>query len=1628
MTPLGRVPLLFPVAPVAEGVWEWMGGSMTPVGVDEAEGEGVRYEVVGGGFYGVDGDETGSESGRDTPGSARAGLDGLGCEPMRDSAKLMSETGPAAATVEAGMGRHGGKETGSRQKGCLQWFFPRGRRSSLTSFLTGHRESPPTSPSSSPSRKRRRSRHCCRIHPLLLVLLLLLLLLASALLGLYVLSAREGALVEWIRSAGAKVRRESQQAVPVVGWERSTGGVGSGQGGWEKVGGMEGTGWMGGERREGGTVEMVTGGTGGGGAAAGGGELGVEVGNQEREQALQEQGIQEQRSQEEGLQEQRLREGEAEGQAGDGGEKGDVNGGASGGMVAESAQQGGEGGGAVTQGEHVETGAGGESGGGEQGGSEPSGIATQEGSDSNEARQETAEQQTNTEQNQEQPANTSSISSSSGDDGSSSTTASELWRRPASLMFHTRTSRRCREQRTMAACGPRQGVVIARGSLEQRMEAVCATEALTVLANTRFRALWTLRPRPRFFPKRSHSLPQSRNAGGVLEGGRQQRRLLGEITGEEELRRLREARRRRMRRRGGVGGGEGEKRQEAEARSGEAEGSMAGEVGMVRFGDLFDAHMPVDVQENATEFLLMHVVAGEKLMRREISFIRCPEPSAPRVASGVELLRVAPDVRRYAQEVSRMRQATGWSPQQEGISQEMNSQGWDSQGSASSNSTRVESGADRYGHWTARLQLYTVRGLVLPDFADRRVACRYEEEVRACLGKLQPSDAVLSLIRQEEEEGGEGEEEREKREGAGDGENGSEGMEEEEGSRGRGVGERRDGSSIGEIVARSTAVYLEARALPCAGCPPADLLNCTMRRIAYQYMRTHAPSPSSSSSSYSSSSSSSSSDSSRLLPDFLVGAYWPSDAQTLISAFHPLRRPYLLRLTRRRQVACPSPPPLALRPERGSVRSEEQMGMRGIKYRRAGWRTQGAGRGETQGGDREGTQGAQGGQGFQGGQGGQGGQGTQGGQQQDSRPQLRQQQQVRFVDPPRAAGQGVALDLRVVSAVGTGTQGTGGGWQGAGGQGAGAQGGDGQGGGGQGRDWQGGGGQKGQYWAMKQRLKQLAQERKNALEGDRSGGALGGSGSAVQGGFAQGGGGEGGNGQKGQYWAMKQRLKQLAREQQRRRDVRGGNGSGAALGGSGSGALNRRRLLGAELATFETSQESGGALGGSGSRVPNRRRLLVGESALTWRQLAELQEEEAARKAGASKRRDDRLLYSSTAADFIRAQMAFRLHRGSTFSSSTTTTTTTSGEGGSLDDTIATSVAADAIAAVGWTADELSVCQAPPLPPVIKSRAARHMIVDGETPCPSASLLLLFCFSSASLLLLPCFYCTSLDHGYWPCLNSPGESRVYIRASQGHLILHPHLHTLRHAQASCPTPTPRVSLLPLPSPPFPSLPLPSPPFPSLPLPFHPPSSRASKGHVLLHSQGCMHELLLHFTTSPSPASVLSLPSLPFPIPLGSSPRAPQGGALLHSQERLKAMYCYIPKVASKSFLPIPLPLLFHLPYLPSLPPVTPASPSERLKAVYCYIPKVACTSWKLWFQQQRGRTTPDDIEHVHDSDTSGLDQLWHAFTESEAIRVLTRPDMFRFTFVRNPFSRVASAYLNKHAAWADPKDRLQWNK
>ncbi|CAI5519551.1 unnamed protein product [Closterium sp. Naga37s-1] len=101
---------------------------------------------------------------------------------------------------------------------------------------------------------------------------------------------------------------------------------------------------------------------------------------------------------------------------------------------------------------------------------------------------------------------------------------------------------------------------------------------------------------------------------------------------------------------------------------------------------------------------------------------------------------------------------------------------------------------------------------------------------------------------------------------------------------------------------------------------------------------------------------------------------------------------------------------------------------------------------------------------------------------------------------------------------------------------------------------------------------------------------------------------------------------------------------------------------------------------------------------------------------------------------------------------------------------------------------------------------------------------------------------------------------------------------------------------------------------------------------------------------------------------------------------------------------------------------------EDLKAIYCFVPKVACTGWKTWFREQQGQANVSDVFLTHDKARSGLRILAYHFPEHRAIELLTRPDFFKFSFVRNPYTRLASVYLNKHVGGGPPYSRQFWNK
>ncbi|CAI5481556.1 unnamed protein product [Closterium sp. Yama58-4] len=96
---------------------------------------------------------------------------------------------------------------------------------------------------------------------------------------------------------------------------------------------------------------------------------------------------------------------------------------------------------------------------------------------------------------------------------------------------------------------------------------------------------------------------------------------------------------------------------------------------------------------------------------------------------------------------------------------------------------------------------------------------------------------------------------------------------------------------------------------------------------------------------------------------------------------------------------------------------------------------------------------------------------------------------------------------------------------------------------------------------------------------------------------------------------------------------------------------------------------------------------------------------------------------------------------------------------------------------------------------------------------------------------------------------------------------------------------------------------------------------------------------------------------------------------------------------------------------------------EKLKIFICTVPKVAANSWLMWLRAMLGQPHPEDPLLALDNDRAGWHMLNVHFTEKQAVRAMTQPDLFRFTFVRNPFSRVLSAYNNKLVITDSPNNK-----
>lgn len=83
---------------------------------------------------------------------------------------------------------------------------------------------------------------------------------------------------------------------------------------------------------------------------------------------------------------------------------------------------------------------------------------------------------------------------------------------------------------------------------------------------------------------------------------------------------------------------------------------------------------------------------------------------------------------------------------------------------------------------------------------------------------------------------------------------------------------------------------------------------------------------------------------------------------------------------------------------------------------------------------------------------------------------------------------------------------------------------------------------------------------------------------------------------------------------------------------------------------------------------------------------------------------------------------------------------------------------------------------------------------------------------------------------------------------------------------------------------------------------------------------------------------------------------------------------------------------------------------ERTNSVFAYIPKVACTNWKAVLRRLCGEDNWLDPKLAHDKKLSGLTYFEPDISEPR----LGFPSNAKFyTMVRDPYSRVLSAYLNK---------------
>src|SRR5918911_536886 len=73
--------------------------------------------------------------------------------------------------------------------------------------------------------------------------------------------------------------------------------------------------------------------------------------------------------------------------------------------------------------------------------------------------------------------------------------------------------------------------------------------------------------------------------------------------------------------------------------------------------------------------------------------------------------------------------------------------------------------------------------------------------------------------------------------------------------------------------------------------------------------------------------------------------------------------------------------------------------------------------------------------------------------------------------------------------------------------------------------------------------------------------------------------------------------------------------------------------------------------------------------------------------------------------------------------------------------------------------------------------------------------------------------------------------------------------------------------------------------------------------------------------------------------------------------------------------------------------------------VFAYVPKVACTNWKSIMRYVNGAQDYLDAQKAHDRKAAGLVYL-NTLPPHESESLLRSPDVARYTFIRNPYTRT----------------------